>query len=1053
MADQTEDLAIERTLDINKLKRGYLDTQSDSCLFNTVEIPLKRLTNAIELDNVDSEDEERDNDESPQANRNNQKLDIDLSNFSQTQEDNQIVGGNKHNSDDSEKESYCDRISLPASEDASKTWSGIKVIDTGNTKHPGTPSDIQNVNHFALPSVSQFNIYTQPTTPSPHIGFRSHQAKNIYVSVADSQERRQRLQREHSTNGDSLDFFDKEFSAELERGKVNTGEILERLRFTRVANFDSTAEIQVIDARADSEKISTSHVQWPDRKDDVFLPSEPSSTNYDENEDHSNNTVVVNSTDPDATTPLTKNGTPVPALAAELQVPRTVQKSHEKRDTLSQRMVSVSSPSDNTQESRDSIALMPTQIIGRPSDNSRLLAEDSQPTSQLINISSPYGSVLRQGTLLQEQSIARVTLYNEAQKDHRRQVGGPVTQVPSSPLDLIENLSSDPISTISSPKAQSRDRYNTLIGESGRKRRKSEPVQIREEHFSQRRCPGRHTLSMIESSDENDSQTSNCVGREKTKQLGAGSSGPVDANDRLIESPIELRPRKRGLCSKGLTEDNSEIVAPQRIFANWNGPRSGYYPSTLLSRGSQARKMEVMFDDGSRVWVDAIHVRSLDLRPGDHVRVDEKGMRNFTYEIVRMECRSLQSGHTCIRGNDTLILRQHRASGAISDIITESEYIEIPVDSIYVVSGMWKQFISRAIPATVAACLPALRWDKIKVIDDWQNYGKVITDGLSTNVADQETKETLHQQESRQRIRTPTIQSPAKQLSPRILLDNGNGVEPSDGIHESNASGIFSGFAFAITGCEESERKALRGRILSNGGIYLENGLEDLFGFRDNRMMPRHSLMRRIRFAAVLSDGLSRKVKYLQGIALGWPCLSIEFVVRSCERGFIEPWKPYLMPAGEMTITAGNFYSKLAYVNIFEVGLDRQWSILEHYYHRMKYLLGRRIVLMESKRTIGLATLLSMMGPDVLGITSSLKGLQTLLSAGCAKQNVPGCFILSLSERDFDTDTSEYQAWDFVYVEDDNMKGPVSLITPNSVTIVNRDWILSHLTSCEGIRL
>ncbi|SPO06837.1 uncharacterized protein DNG_09531 [Cephalotrichum gorgonifer] len=52
-------------------------------------------------------------------------------------------------------------------------------------------------------------------------------------------------------------------------------------------------------------------------------------------------------------------------------------------------------------------------------------------------------------------------------------------------------------------------------------------------------------------------------------------------------------------------------------------------------------------------------------------------------------------------------------------------------------------------------------------------------------------------------------------------------------------------------------------------------------------------------FTALLADGHSRKVKYMQALALGLPCLAYQWATASLEKGEVVEWAPYLLCAGQ----------------------------------------------------------------------------------------------------------------------------------------------------------
>lgn len=123
-------------------------------------------------------------------------------------------------------------------------------------------------------------------------------------------------------------------------------------------------------------------------------------------------------------------------------------------------------------------------------------------------------------------------------------------------------------------------------------------------------------------------------------------------------------------------------------------------------------------------------------------------------------------------------------------------------------------------------------------------------------------------------------------------------------------SGVFSGCLFTFTDAhitqdkggthanrEDEKIQHLRQAIIDNGGIVLNAGLHELFTLREG--LEWNSSFSNYKFGAVLSCKPSRTPKYLEALALGWPCLSwkyIEDCMQDPEVAF--EWFNYLLPSG-----------------------------------------------------------------------------------------------------------------------------------------------------------
>ncbi|KAK4157200.1 hypothetical protein C8A00DRAFT_40423 [Chaetomidium leptoderma] len=104
-------------------------------------------------------------------------------------------------------------------------------------------------------------------------------------------------------------------------------------------------------------------------------------------------------------------------------------------------------------------------------------------------------------------------------------------------------------------------------------------------------------------------------------------------------------------------------------------------------------------------------------------------------------------------------------------------------------------------------------------------------------------------------------------------------------------------------------------RIKQVGGRILENGFDELFEVSSMRTLtsspapspgPEAEISltpegRATGFTALIADGHSRKVKYMQALALGLPCVAARWVTTCLDRNEVVDWTPYLLCAGQST--------------------------------------------------------------------------------------------------------------------------------------------------------
>ncbi|KAI8952283.1 hypothetical protein F4801DRAFT_235940 [Xylaria longipes] len=135
--------------------------------------------------------------------------------------------------------------------------------------------------------------------------------------------------------------------------------------------------------------------------------------------------------------------------------------------------------------------------------------------------------------------------------------------------------------------------------------------------------------------------------------------------------------------------------------------------------------------------------------------------------------------------------------------------------------------------------------------------------------------------------------------------------------------GIFEGMVFAISFQERQQPQKGKDKSLSKGSIeemirqeggsILDDGFNALFDFDTLPTSAKASstpvlssslnlLDGTTGFAALIADGHSRKVKYMQALALGIPCLAPQWVTTCVSKKEIVDWSSYLLCAGSSTL-------------------------------------------------------------------------------------------------------------------------------------------------------
>lgn len=164
--------------------------------------------------------------------------------------------------------------------------------------------------------------------------------------------------------------------------------------------------------------------------------------------------------------------------------------------------------------------------------------------------------------------------------------------------------------------------------------------------------------------------------------------------------------------------------------------------------------------------------------------------------------------------------------------------------------------------------------------------------------------------------------------------------EPPGPRETSRGAKLFAGMAFAISfqskqhGEKDSHynsRMVLSSQLVSKikqaGGKVLADGFDKLFEISSVKNADRDreaasstphpdeeinlvSAARETGFTALVADGHSRKVKYMQALALGLPCIHQRWITTCIERQKLVNWSDYLLCAGNSSFLADAIRSR-----------------------------------------------------------------------------------------------------------------------------------------------
>lgn len=132
-------------------------------------------------------------------------------------------------------------------------------------------------------------------------------------------------------------------------------------------------------------------------------------------------------------------------------------------------------------------------------------------------------------------------------------------------------------------------------------------------------------------------------------------------------------------------------------------------------------------------------------------------------------------------------------------------------------------------------------------------------------------------------------------------------------IQKFESNKIFSKCIFCVSIDSTKDRNRVVKLIEDNGGLVLQKGFEEIIHFFDletkskdiNKLIKYEDLevLKNYGFAAVISNKVSRTLKYLESLVLNWPILSESFILDTCKNKLnFNAWSSYLLPSGKSNL-------------------------------------------------------------------------------------------------------------------------------------------------------
>ncbi|KAI5293635.1 hypothetical protein KEM52_005365, partial [Ascosphaera acerosa] len=343
------------------------------------------------------------------------------------------------------------------------------------------------------------------------------------------------------------------------------------------------------------------------------------------------------------------------------------------------------------------------------------------------------------------------------------------------------------------------------------------------------------------------------------------------ADDTTITTPV---------LSQGSKDPSACMTHPQQVFAFFNGRPRGYYPATCVGVVPRAgrQKYLVVFDGSeSADEVSEDGIKRLELRSGDRVKLDLDNQPRAGWVVVGV--KAAPTGQTLDDdGSSDIVDVYGHQHVAVRHLDAKSSQIHtVPVNRVYFDRQLWSKIQGREYTHVHA------------------ELGK--TDG------------------SAMRCETPVETAAVPQAVP-----GSRASRTSRAASLVPAKGMFANMAFAVSTKDKGpQRTQLERMIQAHGGHILQEGFDELFCSPDVRAEKTCSSAARLRvspafadvgFVGLIADSYSRRLKYMQALALGIPCLAARWVRDCVERQRLLEWDMYLLPAGESRYLDGAVKSR-----------------------------------------------------------------------------------------------------------------------------------------------
>lgn len=431
-----------------------------------------------------------------------------------------------------------------------------------------------------------------------------------------------------------------------------------------------------------------------------------------------------------------------------------------------------------------------------------------------------------------------------------------------------------------------------------------------------------------------------------------------------------------------------------------------------------AKQFKVTFGDGSYLERQISQIRRFDLTSGDVVKTTQDKRSN--YKVVRL----VASNNKFVGTSQT----QASVAGTYSSVELEhmknksSPTTTVPLLSLYMLPSQIKTYLKSSgrspvnTVSNIDRSLAGTRSGLKKVTAHLYSTG--------SNGTNKANAAALNQNSISKRV------EPASALT----AYGGDKQSGSSGVILPTQSGIFDNCVFVTSGLEEDVGQKLRHLVCDHGGMFLVNGFSDLFEADLSKLSlswrTKDERFSNLTFAAVLSRKPQRTTKYLEALALQWPCLSWRFVDQAIRQNSLDNWDKFVLAAG-ISSYLDEAYCSLD-ISAFKSNWQLQKTLQYQFEARTSPLESVEPLLLDSSQLIMSSSSSSTSSSTTdsdntrhlqLQLPTEVHRMLHLLLLACSPKNAPIRSIgKSLGDRDLVID-----------------------FRPNSQAVRNKEWLIQTI--------